>query len=110
MKHIHIVVHNGTDEGRLMKDLVSIIEGSRFQDQFPHLMEGTSNRSYVLDTRNDWFASLGRKGDTLHAGEPPLENDTLDIWYRYGSEPLMAIKPWLEYRFSPKTDHAEIAD
>lgn len=102
MKQIDIVVFDGIDEERLMKDLACIIEGSRYFDQLPARMDGTLTRSFILDSHNDWFASLIRKGNILHTGQPPVENDTLCICHRYRSEALMAIKPWLEYRFSPK--------
>ena len=38
----------------------------------------------------------------MHSGEPPVEHDTLTVRHRYYNEPLLALKPWLEYRFSPK--------
>jgi hypothetical protein len=103
-KHIKIVVRDGIDEGRLMKHLVYIIEGDRFHDQFPHRMDGAFIRSYVLDCHNDWLAALVRKGEKSSINEPPFESDTLCLWHRYKIEPLMAIKPWLEYLFSPKTN------
>ena len=103
MKEIKIEVYEGINEVRLMKDLVCIIEGNIFIDQFPHLMEHVGAlRSYRLDSHNDWFAVLTRKGESMHFGEPPVEHDTLVLRHRYHMELLMAVKPWLEYRFSPK--------
>lgn len=108
INHMRIVVPEGTEEEWLMKQLVCIIEGNQFIDQFPQRIDSTFKRSFRLDSRNDWFASLVRKGDRLHVGEPPVGNDTLDIWCRYGKVPLMALRPWLEYRFSPRVDLAII--
>lgn len=101
IKEIRIVVHDGIDELSLMRSLSCLIDGPIYLDQFPCLMEGgIAPRSYRLDSHNDWFAHLGRKGENLLSNEPPLEYDTLRIWHRYGGKPLHSIKPWLEYRFS----------
>jgi hypothetical protein len=102
MNLIEIPVENGIDEIYVMQRLVCIIDGNRHLGELPYLMEGAFPRSFVLDDRNDWFASLVRKGNSFHAGKPPFENDTLCILHRYRLEPLLAVKPWLEYLFSPK--------
>lgn len=104
MKYISIPLRDGANEERLMSALTCIIEGDYYRDQFPHVMPDVTPRSWRLDTRNDWFACLTRKGEKRHADEPPVESDTLEVRHRYWREPLDAIKPWLEYRFSPKED------
>lgn len=65
MKQIDIVVFDGIDEERLMKDLACIIEGSRYFDQLPAWMDGTLTRSFILDSHNDWFASINQEGQHL---------------------------------------------
>ena len=102
MKYIKIALRDGTDEERLMSALACIIEGDYYRDQFPHIMPGVIPRTWRLDSRNDWFARLARRGEKPHANEPPVESDTLEVGHRYWYEPLDAIKPWLEYRFSLK--------
>lgn len=102
MREIRIIVHEEIDEMCLMRDLSCMIDGPKFLDQFPHVMEGgVTPRSYRLDSHNDWFACLVRKGDRMQSSEPSLEHDTLRIWHRYGGKPLESIKPWLEFRFTP---------
>jgi hypothetical protein len=101
VERIKITLQDGTDEKSLMSALTCIIEGDRFHDQFPYRKEG-SDGTWQLDSRNDWFARLARKGETLHDGELPLERDTLEVIHRYWVEALTAVKPWLEYRFSPR--------
>lgn len=94
VREIRIVVREGIDELSLMRDLSCLIEGPKYLDQFPSLMEvGIAPHSYRLDSYNDWFACLGRKGDSILSNEPPLEHDTLRIWHRYGGKPLESIKP-----------------
>ena len=75
-----------------------------------HIDHELGDGLWQLDGHNDWFAKLSRKGETLHIGEPPAEYDTLEVWHRYWREPLEAIKPWLEYRFSPKGNLVEKAE
>lgn len=109
MERITIPLRDGTAEKNLMSALTWIIDGVQHDDQLPCRKDG-SGGLWQLDGRNDWFAKLSRKGATLHIGEPPAECDTLEIWHRYWHEPLVAIKPWLEYRFSPKGNPSEKAE
>jgi hypothetical protein len=107
MNIIEIPVENGTDETYVMQRLVCIIDGNRHPGELPYLREGAFPRFFVLDDHNDWFAALVRKGNSFHADKPPYDNDTLCIWHRYHIEPLLAVKPWLEYLFSPKPGTAK---
>ena len=108
MERITIPLQDGMDEKRLMLALTWVIDGVQCHDQLPCRKDG-SGGLWQLDGHNDWFAKLSRKGETLHIGEPPAEYDTLEVWHRYWREPLEAIKPWLEYRFSPKASLSEKA-
>jgi hypothetical protein len=101
VERIKILLQDGMDEKRLMLALTWAIDGVQYHDQLPCRKDG-SGGLWQLDGHNDWFAKLTRKGETLHIGEPPAEDDTLEVWHRYWREPLEAIKPWLEYRFSPR--------
>lgn len=109
MERITISVHDGTDEKTLMSALTWIIDGVQHDDQLPCRKHG-SGGLWQLDGRNDRFGKLSRKGETLHIGEPPAVCDTLEVWHRYWRGPLDAIKPWLEYRFSPNGNLAEKAE
>jgi post-segregation antitoxin (ccd killing protein) len=102
MNYIEIPVENGIDETYVMQRLVCIVGGNRRLGELPYLREGAFSRSFVLDDRNDWFAALIRKGNSFHADKPPFSNNTLCVWHRYQLEPLLAVKSWLEYLFSPK--------
>ncbi len=57
-------------------------------------------RLSIQNGLNEWFARarLSKKGQIL-SGEQTLEHDILEVFYRYGSQPLEAIQPWLEYKF-----------
>lgn len=99
MERITVNLIDDIDEKRLMSTLTCIIEEGYFRDQLPNIMPGVTPRSWQLDSHNDWFATLVRKGEKLRIDEPPLERDTLEVRHRYWREPLDAIKPWLEYRY-----------
>jgi hypothetical protein len=83
VREIRIVVREDIDELSLMRDLTCMIDGPIYLDQFPCLMEGgIAPRSYRLDSHNDWFACLGRKG--MLSNEPPLEYNTLRMVSLWG--------------------------
>lgn len=77
--------------------MTRIIESTHWDDQLPFRKEGVDGL-WQLDSHNDWFAKLTRKGDVLH-GEMRVEYDTLEIMNRYRLDALEALKPWLDYRY-----------
>jgi len=99
---IRIDLVDNLDEEWLMAAISRMIEAIPYQG-IPYCKEGTFDRQWCLDSRNDWAASIVRKGEIPFIGEQPLEDDILEVYYRYESKPLEAIKPWLEYKFGKKT-------
>jgi hypothetical protein len=95
---VRIQLQNDWVEGDLMKAITEIIQGSRYTKEIPFKK---TEDFWTLDTGNNWWASLIRKGNVVHFGEEPVLCDTLELRYRYGDKPLLAIQPWLEYRFGP---------
>jgi len=99
---IRIDLVDNLEEERLMSALSRMIEATSFQG-ISYCKEGTFDRQWCLYSRNDWAASIVRKGEILCIGEQPLEHDILEVYYRYESEPLEALRSWLEYKFGKKT-------
>lgn len=99
---IRIDLVGNLEEEWLMSALSRMIEATPFQG-IPYRKEGTFDRQWCLDSRNDWAACIVRKGEIPCVGEQPLEHDILEVYYRYETEPLEAIKPWLQYKFGKKT-------
>jgi hypothetical protein len=95
---IRIPIMEGYDEEELMNLLTEIIQGARYHPELPFRK---TTDTWTLDTGNNWWASLVRKGDCLRFGEDPAKTDELEVRYRYGDGPLLPLKAWLEYRFSP---------
>ena len=83
-----------------MEHLTCIIEGDHHRDMFPQIMPDCSPRSWQLESLNDWFACLTRRGEVgWNSEEPPVEHDTLIVSHRYWPDALEALGPWLEYMY-----------
>jgi len=99
---IRIDIADNLNEEWLMSAISRIIEATSYQG-IPYRKEGTYDQQWALDSHNDWAARIVRKGEIPYIGEQPLEHDALEVYYRYGTEPLESLKPWLEYKFGKKT-------
>jgi len=89
---IRIDIVDNLDEKCLMSAISRIIEATSYQG-IPYRKEGTFDHQWGLDSHNDWAARIVRKGEIPYIGEQPFEHDTLEVYYRYESEPLEALKP-----------------